>query len=84
MKILKEGTVKIDSDGNILVEGFTVSGGSINELQAEGERRVRLAIARLDNNIVSEDQPQNEIKKKFKLTKVGTIAKEVLKAYLGR
>ena len=43
MKILKEGHVLIDHNGAMTIEGFTVKGGTTEELKSELLRRVLLA-----------------------------------------
>ncbi len=43
MKITKEGHIKIDSNGTYSGYDFHVKDGTMNELQAEIERRIILA-----------------------------------------
>lgn len=49
-KIIKEGTITITSEGNILIQNFSVIGYSFNELGKLATDRVRLAIKKLDEN----------------------------------
>lgn len=48
MQILKEGTISINPDGSVMVVGFQCADGTVDDLRAVVESRIRLAAHRIN------------------------------------